>query len=87
MIIKKYEKFYPHFLAFVAAFCIFLLMQYLISTDVFNKKNDEDISYLEFIRINTDDSLLKEIEKFLIDQSLKKDHHLHLILIFNKIPN
>ena len=56
MIIKKYEKFYPHFLAFVAAFCIFLLMQYLISTDVFNKKNDEDISYLEFIRINTDDS-------------------------------
>ena len=63
MIIKKYEKFYPHFLAFVAAFCIFLLMQYLISTDVFNKKNDEDISYLEFIRINTDDSLLERDRK------------------------
>ena len=63
MIIKKYENFYPHILAFVAAFCIFLLMQYLISTDVFNKKNDEDISYLEFIRINTDDSLLERDRK------------------------
>ena len=38
-------------------------MQYLISTDVFNKKNDEDISYLEFIRINTDDSLSKRDRK------------------------
>ena len=52
MIIKKYNQYLPHLLSLVAAFCIFLLMQYLISTDVFNKKNDEDISYLEFIRIN-----------------------------------
>ncbi|MBR51905.1 MAG: energy transducer TonB [Gammaproteobacteria bacterium] len=63
MIIKRYEKYFPYALSFIAAFCIFLLMQYLITTDVFNKKKDEDISFLEFIRINTDDSLLERDRK------------------------
>ena len=63
MIIKKYNQYLPHLLSIVAAFCIFLLMQYLISTDIFNKKKDDDISYLEFIRINSDDSLLERDRK------------------------
>ena len=63
MIINSLEKYYPHLLSFVAAFCIFLLMQYLITTDVFNKKKNDDVSYLEFIRINTDDSLLERDRK------------------------
>ena len=63
MIINKYNQYLPHLLSLVAAFCIFLLMQYLISTDIFNKKKDDDISYLEFIRINSDDSLLERDRK------------------------
>ncbi|MEC8217590.1 MAG: energy transducer TonB [Pseudomonadota bacterium] len=38
-------------------------MQYLITTNIFDKRNNEDISYLEFIRINTDDSLLERDRK------------------------
>ena len=63
MIINSLEKYYPHLLSFIAAFCIFLLMQYLITTDVFNKKKNDDVSYLEFIRINADDSLLERDRK------------------------
>ena len=44
MIIKKYDKYFPHALSFIAAFLIFLLMQYLITTDIFNKKKDDDIA-------------------------------------------
>ena len=58
-----YEKYLPHTLAFFAAFSIFLLMQYLITTDIFSKKNNDDVSYLEFIRINSDDSLLERDRK------------------------
>ena len=63
MIISKYEKYFPHFLSLFAAFCIFLLMQYLITTNIFDKKNNDDVSYLEFIRINSDDSLLERDRK------------------------
>ena len=63
MIISKYEKYFPHFLSLLAAFSIFLLMQYLITTNIFDKRNNEDISYLEFIRINSDDSLLERDRK------------------------
>ena len=63
MITNKYEKYLPHTLAFFAAFSIFLLMQYLITTDIFSKKNNDDVSYLEFIRINSDDSLLERDRK------------------------
>ena len=63
MIIKSYEKYIPYLLSFVAAFLIFLLMQFLISTDVFDKKKDDDVSFLEFIRINSDDSLQERDRK------------------------
>ena len=63
MTTNKYEKYLPHTLAFFAAFSIFLLMQYLITTDIFSKKNNDDVSYLEFIRINSDDSLLERDRK------------------------
>ena len=63
MITNKYEKYLPHTLALFAAFSIFLLMQYLITTDIFSKKNNDDVSYLEFIRINSDDSLLERDRK------------------------
>ena len=63
MTTNKYEKYLPHTLAFFAAFSMFLLMQYLITTDIFSKKNNDDVSYLEFIRINSDDSLLERDRK------------------------
>ena len=63
MTTNKYEKYLPHTLALFAAFSIFLLMQYLITTDIFSKKNNDDVSYLEFIRINSDDSLLERDRK------------------------
>ena len=63
MTTNKYEKYLPHTLAFFAPFSIFLLMQYLITTDIFSKKNNDDVSYLEFIRINSDDSLLERDRK------------------------
>lgn len=63
MIIKEYERYAPIALSFIAAFLIFLLMQYLITTDVFDKKKDSDISFLEFIRINSDDSLQERDRK------------------------
>jgi|TARA_B100001093_G_scaffold186020_1_gene178773 protein TonB len=63
MIIKYYERYAPILLSFVASFFIFLLMQYLITTDVFSKRKDSDISFLEFIRINTDDSLQERDRK------------------------
>ena len=36
---------------------IFFLMQSLITSDLLNKRKDSDISYLEFIRVNQDDTL------------------------------
>lgn len=63
MILKNLEKYLPFLLSLIAAFLIFLLMQYLITTDVFNKKKESDVSYLEFIRINSDESLQERDRK------------------------
>ena len=47
----------PVALSLIAAFLVFLLMQFLISSNFTKKDKDSDISYLEFIRIKSDDDL------------------------------
>ena len=57
MIINQYKNTSTFFLAIIASIGIFFLMQSLITSDLLNKKKDNDISYLEFIRVNQDDTL------------------------------
>ena len=57
MIINQYKNTTTFMLSVFASVGIFFLMQSLITSDLLNKRKDNDISYLEFIRVNQDDSL------------------------------